>query len=66
MVKHPRRNQSQSSALTIAADNNATDDINTPVSEDKTSEINLLKQVQEQNFIIRIREQTKDLGGKNC
>ena len=66
MVKHPRRNHSQSSALTIAADNNVTDDINTPVSEDKTSEINLLKQVQEQNFIIRIREQTKDLGGKNC
>lgn len=66
MVKHPRRNQSQSSALTIANDNNVTDDINTPVSEDTTSEINLLKQVQEQNFIIRIREQTKDLGGKNC
>ena len=53
MVRDARRNQTRFSATVIATENTLTDENNTPVSTNTTFEINLLKELEGQNLIIK-------------
>lgn len=53
MVRDARRNQTRVSATVIATENTLTDENNTPVSTDKTFEINLLKELEDQNLVVK-------------
>ena len=69
MVKHPRKNQKQSTATAITTDDTVTDDhSNIPVSTQSTDmnpEINLLKQLEDQNMLIkRLENRVNTLEGK--
>ena len=73
MVKHPRKSQNRSKATAIATDDTVIDDHNnTPVSTqpadmnlERNSEINLLKQLEDQNLLIkRLENRVKILEGR--
>ena len=69
MVKHPRKKQNQSTATAITTDDTVTDDhSNIPVSTQSTDtnpEINLLKQLEDQNMLIkRLENRVNTLEGR--
>ena len=73
MVKRPRKFQNRSKATAIATDDTVIDDHNnTPVSTqpadmnlERNSEINLLKQLEDQNLLIkRLENRVKILEGR--